>query len=45
MTWGPAEAFTPEQYLDLYNMNVVGAQRLNRAALPHLRAQGSGLLV
>lgn len=45
MTWGPAEAFEPEQLSALYDVNVVGAQRLNRAALPHLRKQGSGLLV
>jgi len=45
MVTGPAEAFTPEQLLDLYDTNVVGAQRLNRAALPVLRAQQDGLVV
>jgi NAD(P)-dependent dehydrogenase (short-subunit alcohol dehydrogenase family) len=45
MVTGPAEAFTPEQIAELYDTNVVGTQRLNRAALPHLRAQGQGLLV
>jgi NAD(P)-dependent dehydrogenase (short-subunit alcohol dehydrogenase family) len=45
MVLGPAEAFTPEQYAALYDTNVIGTQRVNRAALPHLRAQGSGLLV
>lgn len=45
MVLGPAEAFSPEQYLQLYDVNVVGTQRVNRAALPHLRAQGRGLLV
>lgn len=45
MVEGPAEAFTPEQLLSLYDVNVAGTQRVNRAALPHLRAQGSGLLV
>lgn len=45
MTWGPTEAYGPDQMLALYDTNVVGAQRLNRAALPHLRARGSGLLV
>jgi NAD(P)-dependent dehydrogenase (short-subunit alcohol dehydrogenase family) len=45
MVLGPAEAFTPEQLADLYDVNVLGTQRVNRAALPHLRAQGSGLLV
>ena len=45
MAFGPAEAFAPEQFLTLYDINVVGTQRVNRAALPHLRAQGRGLLV
>jgi NAD(P)-dependent dehydrogenase (short-subunit alcohol dehydrogenase family) len=42
---GPAEAFSPEQLADLYDTNVLGAQRLNRAALPHLREQQDGLLL
>lgn len=45
MVTGPAEAFTPDQLLELYDTNVVGAQRLNRAALPVLRAQQDGLVV
>ncbi|MGW7821629.1 SDR family NAD(P)-dependent oxidoreductase [Streptomyces puniciscabiei] len=45
MVTGPAEAFTPEQPADLYDVNVLGAQRVNRAALPHLRERGEGLLV
>lgn len=45
MTFGPAEAFTPEQFAELYDVNVLGTQRVNRAALPHLRNQGKGLLV
>ncbi|MFC0041912.1 SDR family NAD(P)-dependent oxidoreductase [Actinomadura rayongensis] len=42
---GPAEAFTPEQLAAVYDVNVLGTQRVNRAALPHLREQGSGLLL
>ncbi|MCH0564160.1 MULTISPECIES: SDR family NAD(P)-dependent oxidoreductase [unclassified Streptomyces] len=42
---GPAEAFTPEQLAQLYDVNVLGAQRVTRAALPHLREQAEGLLV
>src|SRR5579862_4382313 len=34
MTFGPAEAFTPEQLARLYDINVVGTQRVNRAILP-----------
>jgi len=45
MVFGPAEAFTPEQLADLYDVNVVGTQRVNRAALPHLRRQRHGLVV
>src|SRR5262245_51268282 len=39
MVFGPAEAFTAEQYAHLYDVNVLGAQRVNRAVLPHLRRQ------
>ncbi|MEA1674222.1 SDR family oxidoreductase [Nitrospirillum sp. BR 11163] len=45
MSFGPAEAFTPEQYAQLFDINVLSTQRLNRAALPHLRRQGKGLVV
>ena len=45
MVTGPAEAFTPEQYAQLYDTNVLGTQRVNRAALPHLRGQRSGHVV
>lgn len=45
MVLGPAEAFTPEQVAELYDVNVVSTQRVNRAAVPVLRRQGSGHLV
>jgi NAD(P)-dependent dehydrogenase (short-subunit alcohol dehydrogenase family) len=45
MVFGPAEAFTPEQLAELYDVNVLSTQRVNRAALPHLRKQREGLLV
>jgi NAD(P)-dependent dehydrogenase (short-subunit alcohol dehydrogenase family) len=45
MVFGPAEAFTPEQYAQLYDVNVLSTQRVNRAALPHMRRQKQGLLV
>lgn len=45
MAFGPAEAFTVEQYAQLYDINVLGTQRVNRAVLTHMRSQGSGLLV
>jgi NAD(P)-dependent dehydrogenase (short-subunit alcohol dehydrogenase family) len=45
MVIGPAEAFTPEQFAEIYDVIVLSAQRVNRAALPHMRRQGEGLLV
>ena len=45
MAFGPAEAFTPEQLAQLYDTNVLSTQRVNRAALPHFRLQGKGLIV
>ena len=45
MSFGPAEAFTPEQYAELFDINVLSTQRVNRAVLPHLRKQGKGLVV
>jgi NAD(P)-dependent dehydrogenase (short-subunit alcohol dehydrogenase family) len=45
MVVGPAEAFTPEQLAELYNVNVLSTQRVNRAALPHLRHAGTGLVI
>ncbi|MFC5860816.1 SDR family oxidoreductase [Acidicapsa dinghuensis] len=45
MVFGPTEAFTPEQLAELYDVNVLSAQRVNRAALPQLRKQKRGLVV
>lgn len=45
MVYGPAEAFTPDQLAWLYDVNVLGTHRVNRAVLPHMRATGRGLLV
>jgi NAD(P)-dependent dehydrogenase (short-subunit alcohol dehydrogenase family) len=42
---GPTEAFTPEEIVKVFDTNVLGAQRVNRAALPLLRAQESGLML
>ncbi len=44
MVFGPAEAFTPEQFAELYDVNVLSTQRVNRAALPQLRIAGTGPL-
>jgi len=42
---GPIEAFTLEQVQQQFDTNVFGVIRVNRAALPQMRAQGSGLLL
>lgn len=42
---GLQEQFTPEDFKRLFDINVFGVQRVNRAALPYLRNQGSGLLI
>src|SRR6266404_1821837 len=45
MVFGPAEAFTPEQLGELYDINVLSTQRVNRVALPQMRKQRQGLLI
>jgi NAD(P)-dependent dehydrogenase (short-subunit alcohol dehydrogenase family) len=45
MVLGPVEAFSAEQLSQLYDVNVIGAHRVNQALLPHMRRQGDGLLV
>src|SRR5271154_1497425 len=42
MVFGPAEAFTPEQLAELYDINVLSTQRVNRVALPQMRNQRQG---
>ena len=44
MVSGLAGAFTPEQFAELYDINVLSTQRVNRAALPQMRKQRQGLL-
>lgn len=42
---GVTEAFTADQFQQMFDVNVVGVQRVNRAAVPAMRAQRRGLLV
>lgn len=42
---GYVEAFTPEDIQHLFDVNALGIQRVNRAALPHMRARRSGTLL
>jgi NAD(P)-dependent dehydrogenase (short-subunit alcohol dehydrogenase family) len=45
MVLGPAEAFSVEQFVEVYDVNVLSTQRVNRAALPHMRHQRDGLVI
>jgi NAD(P)-dependent dehydrogenase (short-subunit alcohol dehydrogenase family) len=45
MVVGPAEAFTPEQLAELYDVNVLSTQRVNRAVLPGMREREAGLVI
>jgi len=45
MVFGAAEAFTPEQLVQVFDTNVLSTQRVNRAALPQLRKQRKGLVL
>lgn len=42
---GLQENFTPEDWQKLFDVNVFGVQRVNRAVLPSMRSRGSGLLI
>ncbi|MGR3875570.1 SDR family NAD(P)-dependent oxidoreductase [Streptomyces graminifolii] len=42
---GYVEAFTAEDVQHLFDINVIGIQRVNRAALPHMRSRRSGTLL
>ena len=42
---GYVEAFTPDDIQQLFDINVYGAQRVNRAVLPHMRERRSGTLL
>ncbi len=42
---GYVEAFTAEEIAHLFDVNVLGAQRVNRAALPHMREHRAGTLI
>ena len=45
MTFGPAEAFTPEQFAHLFDITVLSTQRVNRAVLPHMRNRRCELVI
>ncbi|MEV6081326.1 SDR family NAD(P)-dependent oxidoreductase [Streptomyces sp. NPDC052069] len=45
MITGPTEVFTPEELAAVHDTDVLGTQRVNRAALPQLRSRRHGLVV
>ena len=42
---GLQETFTSNDWKRTFDVNVYGVQRVTKAAIPHMRKQGSGLLV
>ncbi len=42
---GVTEAYTPEQFQQMFDVNLYGTVRVNRAVLPSMRQQRSGLLI
>jgi NAD(P)-dependent dehydrogenase (short-subunit alcohol dehydrogenase family) len=42
---GYVESFTADDIAHLFDINVLGAQRVNRAVLPHMRERGVGTLL
>lgn len=45
LVFGITEAFTPAQIQQVFDTNVVGILRVNRAVFPHMRRQQSGLVL
>ncbi|MAZ01674.1 MAG: short-chain dehydrogenase [Sneathiella sp.] len=44
-SYGIQELMSPENMAQVFDVNVMGVQRVMRAALPHLRAQGRGTVL
>ena len=44
-SYGIQELMSPEDMAHVFDVNVVGVQRVMRAALPHMRAQGRGTVL
>ncbi|MBP9890228.1 MAG: SDR family oxidoreductase [Leptospiraceae bacterium] len=42
---GLQETFTPEDFQKLFDINVFGIQRVNRAIIPHFRKNGNGTIL
>ena len=44
-TWGIDEGYTIEQAQQIFDINLLGVMRVNRAVVPHLRKAGKGLII
>ncbi|WP_428268381.1 SDR family oxidoreductase [Haliangium sp.] len=44
-TWGIDEGYSIDQARQVFDVNVLGMMRMNRAVIPHLRAAGKGLVI
>ena len=44
-SYGIQELMSPEEMAHVFDVNVMGVQRVMRAALPHMRAQGRGTVL
>ncbi len=44
-TWGLQEGFTADQVHRVFDVNVFGVLRMNRAVLPHMRRAGAGCVI
>ncbi|MCP1337787.1 SDR family NAD(P)-dependent oxidoreductase [Futiania mangrovi] len=44
-SYGIQELMSPEDMARVFDVNVMGVQRVMRAALPHMRAQGAGTVL
>ncbi|GAB4529669.1 MAG: SDR family oxidoreductase [Haliangiales bacterium] len=44
-SWGIDEGYSVEQAQQVFNVNLFGVMRLNRAVVPHMRHAGRGLLI
>lgn len=42
---GVQEAFAPDDWRQIFEINVFGVQRVARAVLPHMRERGQGLMI
>jgi NAD(P)-dependent dehydrogenase (short-subunit alcohol dehydrogenase family) len=45
LAMGLCEAFTPEQFEEIFDVNLLGMVRVNRAVLPGMRANRNGLII